>query len=769
MPNRIKRVCKQIGEHSFGKTERVRSSTEAGFGGELRSMTRRLDLHVFIDWQMKCRRRGVVGVPMTSSYGCVAAPHANNALMAMYHSPELYNEGLLSFHYPLYEASDEELNYFLGSLVSSVGKAVGGAAKAVGSVAKTAGKALSTVQKVIPAPVLTAGLGFTPIGLAVRAGIGAVTAAADGKNVFQSAMRSLAGDPVTRFYIDTAMAGARGENLLKAAQKAAQAGIGDLRQSLQFAAMVAPFVPGLGTGVAAALGAANALAAGQPITEALIAAARSAVPGGAVAQMAFDTAMNIAKGKNLSDALLNSARTQLPGGPAAQAAFDAAVALAKGKNIQDAAFAAAGRLLPPSPYAADVLTFVKQATSGQNIQKAALSALGNVVMSRIEQQTGPMLAQVQARVPRVPGNIHLPAIRIPKRLPSNAANMRRSFPAHPGLPMHSPGGRESEYEAGSATNEPGFVQALIAANQRDPYKLTDAVFYARHPEMRGQKITNQSALKSEWLAILKNIVQPLLTPASAAVPPPSAKETVAGHSSDPDVRAAQMIAAQMVPGMPGTTTKQLIEHWRQKIAPEIPASVLLAFIRFESGGNFNDATHGSPRNQPPFTQPEFYELGIFQTPAGLHGRCSTSSYTSCSNPPPGVEKPHDPSPWILLCRKIAANPDQWQNPVTQVRVGLMNLEEPATRVRKNFPDLFPSAGSDWDLRMAVLLPFARGAGFTTAFLSKYRAELAKIQENQRWDFLRGKTVPVRGGLWKFDPDNVDKKINLAVKLGYRPL
>jgi hypothetical protein len=287
--------------------------------------------------------------------------------------------------------------------------------------------------------------------------------------------------------------------------------------------------------------------------------------------------------------------------------------------------------------------------------------------------------------------------------------------------------------------------------------------------MRGQKITNQSALKSEWLAILKNIVQPLLTPASAAVPPPSAKGTVAGQSSDPDVRAAQMIAAQMVPGMPGTTTKQLIEHWRQKIAPEIPASVLLAFIRFESGGNFNDATHGSPRNQPPFTQPEFYELGIFQTPAGLHGRCSTSSYTSCSNPPPGVEKPHDPSPWILLCRKIAANPDQWQNPVTQVRVGLMNLEEPATRIRKNFPDLFPSAGSDWDLRMAVLLPFARGAGFTTAFLSKYRAELAKIQENQRWDFLRGKTVPVRGGLWKFDPDNVDKKINLAVKLGYRPL
>jgi hypothetical protein len=47
----------------------------------------------------------------------------------------------------------------------------------------------------------------------------------------------------------------------------------------QFAAMVAPFVPGIGTGIGAELGAANALAAGEPITDALLAAARSAIPG----------------------------------------------------------------------------------------------------------------------------------------------------------------------------------------------------------------------------------------------------------------------------------------------------------------------------------------------------------------------------------------------------------------------------------------------------------------------------------------------------------
>ncbi len=327
----------------------------------------------------------------------LTAPHSyhRGILEEMYESPELFNEGLLSFEYPLYRASDEEMDYFLGGLISGVGRAVGG-------VAKTIGKAVSAVDKVVPVSMLTSAITRTPLGMAFRAGLGAVQAAADGRNVFQGAVRSLAPDVGTRFFVDTAMAAARGENILKAAQNAAQAGIGDVRKSLQFAAMVAPFIPGIGTGVAAALGAANALAAGQPITDALIAAARSAVPGGAIAQFAFDTAMNLAKGKKIGEALLDSARSRLPGGPAAQAAFDAALALAKGKNIQDAAFAAAGRVLPRSPYAADALSFVKKVASGQNIQRAALSTAGNFILNKIERRTGPIVSSARARIPRVP-------------------------------------------------------------------------------------------------------------------------------------------------------------------------------------------------------------------------------------------------------------------------------------------------------------------------------------------------------------------------------
>jgi hypothetical protein len=324
--------------------------------------------------------------------------YQQEVLHEMYESPELFNEGLNSFEYPLYFVSDEELDYFLGSIAKKVARAAGGAVK-------TVGKAVNTVNKFVPMSVLTSTLNMSPLGMAVRAGLGAAQAAADGRNVFQGALRSLAADPVSRFYVDAGMAAARGENVLKAIQQSAQAQIGDLRQSLQFAAMVAPFIPGIGTGVGAALGAANALAAGQPISDALIAAARNAVPGGAIAQVAFDTAVNLAKGKKIGDALLSSARSRLPGGPAAQAAFDAALALAKGRNIQDAAFAAAGRLLPPSPFAADALSFVRKAVSGQNIQKAALSTLGNRVMSKVEQQAGPLLSKLRTQASHLPPRI----------------------------------------------------------------------------------------------------------------------------------------------------------------------------------------------------------------------------------------------------------------------------------------------------------------------------------------------------------------------------
>ena len=282
---------------------------------------------------------------------------------------------------------------FLGKAFRSATRAVGSVAKTasrtVGSAAKGVGKAAATVGRIVPVGQIADAAArmapATPWGLAMRAAYGAVGAAAQGKNVFRGAVRSLAPDPGGRFLLDTATGVARGENIWQAAKRAGQAGIQDVRERLRFAEMVAPFIPGVGTGIGAALGAANALANGRPITDALIAAARGALPGGKLSQTAFDTAVNLARGKNLAQAALEAARAQLPGGPAAKAAFDAAIALGQGKNLQEAAWKAAGKLMPPSPYAADALAFAQRVTRGENLQTAALSVAGNRVRQKMQQ------------------------------------------------------------------------------------------------------------------------------------------------------------------------------------------------------------------------------------------------------------------------------------------------------------------------------------------------------------------------------------------------
>jgi hypothetical protein len=243
---------------------------------------------------------------------------------------------------------DPEMEYFLGGLIRSVGRAVGGVARAASKVAGAVGK-IPVIGDIARAGYSAARLGLGPAAIAIDAG--------------------------SRL--------ARGQSLGAALKGAVGGQIEAIRNQLKLAEMVAPFVPGIGTGVAAALGAANALAAGRPITEAVLAAARSALPGGAITKTAFDVALNLAQGKNIGEAALAAVRDRLPGGPVARAAFDGAIALAQGKRLQDAAFAAAGRILPPSPYAADALSFVKRVADGQNIQNAALSVIGQRALRQV--------------------------------------------------------------------------------------------------------------------------------------------------------------------------------------------------------------------------------------------------------------------------------------------------------------------------------------------------------------------------------------------------
>jgi hypothetical protein len=242
--------------------------------------------------------------------------------------------------------TEDEVDQFLGKVFKSVAKAAHGVSRGVASVGRSLGKVVDKIDKVVPIKsairsvekgidavnkVVPIGsiMSLTPMGLAARAakGLGRVAA---------------------------------GENVFKVAADMARSGLKDVGQVMQLASTVSSFVPGLGTGVGAALGAASALAQGQPITDAVLAAAKGALPGGAIAAAAFDVAKGLAQGKNLTEAALNAARNQLPGGAAARAAFDTGLALVHGKKLQDAALGAASSLMPSSPLARTALNVARQ-------------------------------------------------------------------------------------------------------------------------------------------------------------------------------------------------------------------------------------------------------------------------------------------------------------------------------------------------------------------------------------------------------------------------
>lgn len=104
---------------------------------------------------------------------------------------------------------------------------------------------------------------------------------------------------------------------------------GPLGSLLTAAGFVVPFIPGVGPAASAALAAAIALGQGKSLKDAAIAAARAAVPGGPLGQMAFDAGVGLASGQSV-DAVAEQAllATLAEKSPEAAAAFQYGKALA---------------------------------------------------------------------------------------------------------------------------------------------------------------------------------------------------------------------------------------------------------------------------------------------------------------------------------------------------------------------------------------------------------------------------------------------------------
>jgi hypothetical protein len=308
-----------------------------------------------------------------------------------------------------------------------------------------------------------------------------------------------------------------------------------------------------------------------------------------------------------------------------------------------------------------------------------------------------------------------------------------------------------EFNNTRTSAERAVVKSLVAAGQRNPNALADMVFFQRHPEHRGQRIgANEHKLAAEWKTILTVIVLPELARVGAR----PAGGVKVGSS---EVAQTLAMAAKPVPGLGITLEQLLIRH--QAETSGIPIEVQLAFIHFEAGRLFDDATAGKWSEKYKKYIPSFYELGVFQTPAGDHGCTNEAGVKRCKYPPPGrcVENSQFGKGWRHLAGTYPTE-SNWKDPTMQVRVGLWDLNTTADSVRNSFKDLFPSNQSEWYLRMAVLYSFAAGPGAARALLRTYKSKLLGLREGERWGFLRAENV----GTAYFK--NVDEKMALAAKL-----
>jgi len=244
--------------------------------------------------------------------------------------------------------------FTVGGLFSSITKAVSNAGKSVvkAVVPKAIQKAATRVANTAKAAVRTVSRlpGVKQIASVYKAGISLVTLPQ------QAALRILSG------------------------QRIDKAALGTLQTAVQNARTVAPYVqtvmslvPGVGTGISAGLGGALALAQGQPISEALLAAVRSAVPGGPAAQAAFAVASGALQGRPIDQIAINA----LPIDSASKAAITRGLALAKdvaaGKNVAAGVLDTALNSVPPQ-YRTAIQTGVAMGRA-RSLQGLATSAV----------------------------------------------------------------------------------------------------------------------------------------------------------------------------------------------------------------------------------------------------------------------------------------------------------------------------------------------------------------------------------------------------------
>ncbi len=202
-----------------------------------------------------------------------------------------------------------DLGHFLGNAVKTAGKAIGDATKSIGDETGKIGKELSKIPAVGPLLHGVWGAMGAPFDLSYRI--------------------------------------AKGERIDHALVDHFKNDLQNVKEVAPYAKMVISFVPGVGTAVSAAIGAATAIVTGQPITSVLMEAVKGAIPGGDLAGAGFDAAKAVVSGKDIGEVAVAALPIPEEAKAPISGALKLAESVASGKPPGEALVQATMSALPP--------------------------------------------------------------------------------------------------------------------------------------------------------------------------------------------------------------------------------------------------------------------------------------------------------------------------------------------------------------------------------------------------------------------------------------
>ena len=214
----------------------------------------------------------------------------------------------------------------------------------------------------------------------------------------------------------------------------------------------------------------------------------------------------------------------------------------------------------------------------------------------------------------------------------------------------------------------GVARAIAAftAGERDPNKLTNIIFHARHPELGGRSIRrDETALAQEWRWIRTNIVEPALRNAAATgAPAQSAGATPA--------------AAQFLRNVPSAQRWRALLPLLDRHRGDIPIEFLLGWIAVESDARIDSHTN-------------LDERGFFQL---------MPSESQDARPP-------------IQHQRLSTDPEY------SVQAGIQIVRYYAGLARQRYPFVQPGSELFWRI---VKLQHAMGGGLVRILLNAMRAK-----------------------------------------------